>query len=1074
MDKFPTPSAFYRKIRPEFFSDSKIITKVVLPREQLDYEISQISVNQKHDSFETLCRRLAEKLITPNLIPQVGPTGGGDGKTDSETYPVSNFISDRWFISDNKWDENENWAFAFSAKKEWKSKVKSDVKSIINTGRGYTKIFFFSSQKISSKNKKETQDQIKLESNVDLIILDAEWIVENVYKNHLINIVIDSLNISTVYREEKEIGLNDADRLEKLKIIEDKIARPKVNFEVDFQLVEDCLESAILSRMLELPRAEVIGKFDRAFKFVFKLKNNQQMIRVHYQKAWTLINWYDDYLEFYNEFLSLKALIQNEPNLENIELYFNLFNILRTISNIEEVQNFVKIEYSLEESEFIQLLKKCVENKEKPSTSLLSEIYISIINLSSKIHEEIDVSEELIQLQYLTERTKNHFDIPFETIKTIVDIFSKVLPESEEFDKLTEILAEIESNRVSEKTSGQTYFSRGIVKLENNLDKESLVFFGKAVRKLAKEETRDEFYFCLLFLGEAYSRLGLYWAAYSSFVGAVNLYANEWFTKGTLNPRFLNGVEKILKNESFIGRIPVILGWYELYRVLKLYFEEDEPEDDEEMPTDNLIDGCLTTRLLNLTYERFENLSFLPDIFVENELWLSGDASLYLLGNEDLINMDESKTNITKDKLPELYNKFANQPFVEQMAYDTNFMNSNEIIFNTKILGVNITIKTVDDYNLVLLTETILAYLESFLATAFKGTFAVSEKIILNVQYGNVNERFLIDNEEKRNINLIIKQTNILDIKEFRNLFDELVIHIIGNNFVFKDYKEFFENLYSKDEVHERLSLVVEHMNFLTNILTNKPKYFLRDWKKSTFKEYSLKRKTNPIKHIESEKVLKKELEDGDKPGINKITHRNIKSITIIENHLWDLARWRAFGFFIMHTVPFGIVISFENEEAAKKIFENWIKEFGNEDINNTISITIIKGIDKDNPHWYKVLISKKINKNEIKNGEFITHTSRFHKMTPDSSKNLDNIIYGFEKYKKYLFVPGYVDDDLKMTPFPELGIWKTELKFIDAWEIGLNDFERSAIIEEDRPIIPKGVKNAPVLEVLKEIKRDI
>ncbi len=41
----------------------------------------KLSTNQKQDEFETFCRRLSEKYIAPNLIPQVGPTGGGDGKT---------------------------------------------------------------------------------------------------------------------------------------------------------------------------------------------------------------------------------------------------------------------------------------------------------------------------------------------------------------------------------------------------------------------------------------------------------------------------------------------------------------------------------------------------------------------------------------------------------------------------------------------------------------------------------------------------------------------------------------------------------------------------------------------------------------------------------------------------------------------------------------------------------------------------------------------------------------------------------------------------------------------------------
>ncbi|MBW2558765.1 MAG: hypothetical protein JRD69_08060 [Deltaproteobacteria bacterium] len=127
------PSEFYKIRRPEYFSDSEIINEVVLPREVLAYELSIISTNQKQDEFETLCRRLAEKFITPNLIPQVGPTGGGDGKTDSETYPVSIAVSDRWFIPENGWDKDEKWAFAISAKKAWKGKAKGDIKKIVET-----------------------------------------------------------------------------------------------------------------------------------------------------------------------------------------------------------------------------------------------------------------------------------------------------------------------------------------------------------------------------------------------------------------------------------------------------------------------------------------------------------------------------------------------------------------------------------------------------------------------------------------------------------------------------------------------------------------------------------------------------------------------------------------------------------------------------------------------------------------------------------------------------------------------------------------------------------------------------
>lgn len=114
----------------------------------------------------------------------------------------------------------------FSAKTNWKPKVKSDVKKIIDTNRGYTKIFFFSNQKISSKNKKEIQDQTKNDYDVELIILDAEWILENVYSNQLLNIVIESLNLSRTFLEEKVVGSKDAEKIKELEKLEHQINSP--------------------------------------------------------------------------------------------------------------------------------------------------------------------------------------------------------------------------------------------------------------------------------------------------------------------------------------------------------------------------------------------------------------------------------------------------------------------------------------------------------------------------------------------------------------------------------------------------------------------------------------------------------------------------------------------------------------------------------------------------------------------------------------------------------------------------------------------------------------------------------
>lgn len=140
-DDIVRPSVFMRSRRPYLFSDSEIVAAPTLTRELLDHQLETLTNRKEENEFEHLCRRLAEKEICPNLRPQTGPTGGGDAKVDSETYPVSIEIAQSWYEGEEA-AAHEMWAFAFSAKRDWRAKVRSDVKSIKSTGRPYRRIYF--------------------------------------------------------------------------------------------------------------------------------------------------------------------------------------------------------------------------------------------------------------------------------------------------------------------------------------------------------------------------------------------------------------------------------------------------------------------------------------------------------------------------------------------------------------------------------------------------------------------------------------------------------------------------------------------------------------------------------------------------------------------------------------------------------------------------------------------------------------------------------------------------------------------------------------------------------------------
>ena len=175
----------YKKMHPEQFSDSQVVKKGQLDRAFLDFYLDSLTSRNMERQFEGFCRHIVENEICPNLLPQTGPTGGGDSKVDSETYPVSEYLSELWVSGDKSGlASNERWAFAFSAKKDWKPKVKSDVEKISKveeeTHRGYKKIFFMSNQYIPDKQRAEKEDELRKRHEIDVRILDRTWILDKV------------------------------------------------------------------------------------------------------------------------------------------------------------------------------------------------------------------------------------------------------------------------------------------------------------------------------------------------------------------------------------------------------------------------------------------------------------------------------------------------------------------------------------------------------------------------------------------------------------------------------------------------------------------------------------------------------------------------------------------------------------------------------------------------------------------------------------------------------------------------------------------------------------------------------
>src|SRR5262249_1921737 len=189
---------------------------------------------------EEFARELAQREIAPNLLPHTGPTGGGDSKVDSETYPVADAIAAGWYAGVASAASSERWAFAFSAKKDWVQKLRDDVAKIAQTQRGYTKAFFISSQYVPDRQRASEEDSLRKKHGLDVRILDRTWILDRVFAGRHENLAIEKLVIAVSTTREIRRGPLDLQRERDLQELEQRIRDaspqgPRLAF------VDDCL-----------------------------------------------------------------------------------------------------------------------------------------------------------------------------------------------------------------------------------------------------------------------------------------------------------------------------------------------------------------------------------------------------------------------------------------------------------------------------------------------------------------------------------------------------------------------------------------------------------------------------------------------------------------------------------------------------------------------------------------------------------------------------------------------------------------------------------------------------------------
>lgn len=1083
-----SPREFLKERRPEKFSDSVSQEVPALDRSLLEYHLETLTSRSQENDFENFARRLAEYEICPNLLPHTGPSGGGDSKVDAETYPVADVLSFAWFTGIGREAAAERWAFAFSAKKKWRSKVKADVGKIAAANRGYQKIFFVTNQFVPDRVRAEVEDELREKHGIDVRILDRTWILDRIFSGKREVLAIDELKIKTDVRVQREVGPLDLQKERELQEVEARIKEAAEHGHRTPALVDDCLRAVELTRGLELPRTDIEGRLVRLKRVSEECGTSHQRFLTEYAWAWTAFWWLEDYGMFLEHYSEAEKRSIGTTNVYQIELLFNLWCNLQMASRSGSVlQEEAKV---LERTQTLTgELERLRQEEEKPSSALQAETLALLMNLITTS----DRSDEwLKEAADVIDRSIGLVGFPFEPLIQILTELGKFVGDRPAYDVLHDKLIDAVATRKGEAAAARLLVQRAAQALDDDRPYVAIQSAGKALGRLYKHETRRELIEALYICGIAYDRVGLTWAARGTVLTAASVAVNELWTYDKVTPEQAICFGRLRWFELRLGRLPHCMVWHQTTQAAETFLRHKGYDARSALEQAIWFDGCLSILLLKADLWQLNQLSRLPQTFDSLELHLSATTVRFALGHEyDL----PQGLPVQEDEKLDFFKKLRTQPAAEQLPPSPLLYNQRTIALSSRVLGCSITVHADNISPCPDLAESLLAALEALLATGVEyQLFGHEPQLTVNIRVSDfVTYPFRFDFVEKDGrpaIEIVAADFNPHKMSptlqhELKDKLTELLANIIARFFVVEMSEERLRGFIKHELALERAVNFTSSFVSLGNVLGYTPKTTLDAWISGSTLDYPVKRaeewdaneragyrtSSSAIKPVGAKTQTKRPSKDW------RVTagHTEMETVSLIRIPLWDKAKWAGMAYVWdpSNQSPPALGLAFNDGPTGREIFAHWRKEIGTVDRTERLRLTLVRGINKKNVYAYRVLIS--VNPDEKGSGDcsklfFIT--SRIHTMEPTSDSNLRAFLENYRVAGSFLLMPA-LSHGVASPPelFYDSAILKRDLQLRDAWEIGLNDPDVAALRDDDDPLIPDGQDDAPVLRTLKWLR---
>lgn len=1064
---------FYKKVHPEQFSDSTQVKKGTLDRDFLDFYFETLTSKNLEKTFEEFCRKLAEAEICPNLMPQTGPTGGGDSKVDSETYPVSKDLAELWYYGNIA--ATERWAFAISAKKDWKAKVKSDVSKIASVNsqenRGYTKVFFMSNQYISDKKRAETEDELRNQYNLDVRIMDRTWMLDKVFASSKnIEMTIKVFGFSDSFRDEIKQGSRDLERKQEYAENEQKITDPLTKDSEKVTLVQ---RNVILARELELSETQVLGLIDRSIRVSSEYGSVVDHANALCDAAWTMYWWYEDTKRYYEFYIAYEKITVDNHNVHLftnlITLWINLFSLSLRDSTIviDEHTRIMKEEYECYTSD-----------PSKPNTMIEAKAAYQLARFFLG-DDPNAIADDII---LILDESGGHLDLDLRPLCRAIQefpVFENTLRYNEMFERSVDLMSTQKRNIEAAKLLA----SRGD-KIKKDKPYDALIYFSRTLGKLYNEESKEQLIHVVLEMADIFQNIGLLWASRNFYYYAFIFCLNQYFKYGTVSRILYLSAHALKYVELRLGHILHAIVFHRLSLISEHIYPGDTITGDDE--SDN-FDYALAIQLFRTPFETTKALGMFPAYLDKQGLTFSRAAMKYELGHYDETMLADLGNST--DVFDDVISKWKDQPALKELVNKPWYGLEDKCQFQTKVLGCSIGISFSKPYfhGEFEYAATILATIESFFGSGLPNHLvSLQGKIELYLKYDStISELMQISRskENPANINILFRDYSPESIVHEQECFAEninqLLADVISIMFPFPSEWDKIERMVKNDAAFDRASIFANSIFFGMEVLGKD--IFLFDTVVHDYPYLEVlrdeKAPVTNIVEVESKDSIElpKDVvyEVPPETVFKNVSNTNIHTIPIINIPAWNNAKWIGVMFLadLYHLRPPLLSFVFTSE-SGRTIFEEWQKTIGKIDSQNQIAIRIIKGIDRNHPFWYRVAVGVGNYTCRPNNEPFILSLpSRSLTMQPNSDANLKMFENELKRFRHYSLCPSYMPDrSASPVTIEALTIQKgiDSIVIYEACDIPPNDYlAMSAILPTDEPIIPAGKENSPVVDMI-------